>query len=500
MDVTEARDRIRLAYDPDVLQAAAQRLAHVLGGHFRSVLREETPVLNWQAPEEAIEAARETARGGGQTASATDTVDHFERLARMILTRGHNLHHPRYVGHQVPAPVPLAGLFDAIGAVTNQVMAVYEMGPWATATEQAMIRELAQYLSWPTGTFAGFVTHGASLANLNALLVARNVTLRSSWRDGLAQSAPAPVVLVQADAHYSLSRAAGILGLGVDHVIKVPLDPQRRMDPTALEQLIRSSRDAGHPIIAVVACACSTPIGAFDPLNAIADVCERHDVWLHVDAAHGGSALLSPRHRHLVDGLQRADSLVWDAHKMLFVPALCAMLFFRDRRHSYEAFTQDAPYLFDPAAAGLAEYDLGLRTVECTKRAATFGLWGVWSLFGPQLFIDLVDVTFQLGAQFYDLLREAPDFEPLHIPQCNIVTFRYCPPSLREADPQMQARFLRQLRRTVIESGEFYLVATQLNGAEALRVTFINPLTTRAHQEQLLQTLRRHAQVLLESA
>ena len=168
--------------------------------------------------------------------------------------------------------------------------------------------------------------------------------------------------------------------------------------------------------MAVVACACATPIGAFDPLDEIADVCRRHGVWLHVDAAHGGAAVLSDRHRHLVAGLERADSVVWDAHKMLFVPGLCAFVLYRDKRHRFEAFRQDAPYLFDPAAPGLAEYDSGMKTVECTKRAAAFGLWGVWSLFGRQLFADMVDVTFALGRTFYEKLPAADDFVPLHEP------------------------------------------------------------------------------------
>src|SRR5690606_3885451 len=130
------------------------------------------------------------------------------------------------------------------------------------------------------------------------------------------------------------------------------------------------------------------------------------------------------------------DSLIWDAHKMLFVPALCAFVFYRNPEHRFEAFRQDAPYLFDPAAPGLADFDSGMKTIECTKRAAAFGLWGAWSLFGPELFGDLVDRTFDLGRVFYEKLTEADDFVPLHEPQCNIVAFRYVPAELREAPPE----------------------------------------------------------------
>jgi L-2,4-diaminobutyrate decarboxylase len=271
------------------------------------------------------------------------------------------------------------------------------------------------------------------------------------------------------------------------------------MDPQLLDAEITRLRAEDRPIVAVVACACATPTGAFDPLPDIAAVCGRHEVWLHVDAAHGGAALLSDRHRHLLTGLELADSVVWDAHKMLFVPALCAFVMYRDKAHGFDAFRQDAPYLFDPAAPGLAEYDSGVRTVECTKRAAAFGLWGVWSLFGRQLFADMVDVTFALGRTFYEKLAETEDFVPLHEPECNIVVFRHIPAELRDAPVERISAFQLELRRSLIESGEFYIVPSKHQGVGALRVTIINPLTTPDHLDRLMEALRRQGKELLGS-
>ena len=488
--IAESQQRIRLAFDPSLLKSAGEAMARKLGTHLAAVQASQGRVLNWADPRENIARAASWTDGVGPETDPAWLIARFETLVGEILGRGHNLHDPRYVGHQVPAPVPLAGLFDAVGSVTNQVMAVYDMGPWSTAVELAMVGKLAGYLGWTEGDYAGLVTHGATLANLNALLAARNIRLPGCWEAGFMQQ-DQPVLIVQADAHYSIARAAGILGLGTRQVIKVSVDERRRMNVAHLKEILQARQSQGQPIIAVVACACSTPTGAFDPLPEIADACEQHEVWLHVDAAHGGSALLSERHRHLVAGLERADSLVWDAHKMLFVPALCAFLFFKRKADSYQAFQQDAPYLFDPTAPGLAEFDLGLRTMECTKRAASFGLWGVWSMFGPQLFADMIDTTFGLGQLFYDKLRAAPDFEPLHEPQCNIVAFQHLPDEVRNMTSAAQGDFQRKLRRKTIESGEFYLVATNLNGTDALRVTIINPLTTADHLDRLLQTLRR---------
>ncbi len=496
-ELTAARNRIRVAYSPELLGQLGRQLADQLTRQLEQVESSRAKVLNWKEPAENIrEAAAELGRAREPSPNAA-MAEEFGRLVSLMLDHGHNLHDPRYIGHQVPASVPIAGLFDAVGSVTNQVMAVYEMGPWATAVERALIDEVGRTVGFTPGEFSGLVTHGGSLANLTGLLTARNVSLAGVWEKGLTRCPVSPVVVVHGDAHYSVARAAGILGLGADGVIKAELDERRRMDPAKLDQVLSRLRAEGRLIVAVVACACATPIGAFDPVDAIADVCEKHSVWLHVDAAHGGAACFSERHAHLVHGLQRADSVVLDAHKMLFAPALCAFVFYRQKANQFEAFRQSAPYLFDPTDPGLAEFDSGMKTVECTKRAAAFGLWGIWSLFGRELFGDLVDVTFATAGELYRLLCEADDFVPLHVPQCNIVTFRYLPVELRDSSPDRIGLLQRSIRQSLIRSGEFYIVQTELEGQAALRVSVMNPLTERGHLMQLLQAIRETGQRLL---
>ncbi|MBN1854593.1 MAG: aminotransferase class I/II-fold pyridoxal phosphate-dependent enzyme [Pirellulales bacterium] len=500
MELDETRQRMDAAYDPELFRTAGHRMVDLLADHLAQTETAQRAVLPWcNPPENVLQADRFLEMAVPKIADRDALANHFAQLVQTMLARGLNLHDPRYIGHQVPASVPVGGLFDGVGAVTNQVMAIYDMGPWATSIERALVYRLGRQIGWSEPTFSGLVTHGGSLANLTALLTARNVRLGDVWERGALRSGLSPVILVHADAHYSVTRSAGILGLGTGHVLPVPPDDRRRMDPNRLDEMLRNLRAKNQPVVAVVACACATPIGAFDPLEAISDVCRRHDVWLHVDAAHGGAACFSPRYRHLVAGLDRADSIIWDAHKMLFVPALCAFVFYRCGAHQFETFRQDAPYLFDPAAPGLAEYDSGLRTIECTKRAAAFGLWGIWSLFGSQLFNDLVDITFSMGRVFYEKLAAAPDFEPLHEPECNIVVFRYVPEPLREAPVEQLGRFQLDLRRRLIESGDFYIVSTNLNGAGALRVTIINPRTEPEHLDRLMDAIRKHGRALLDS-
>ncbi len=492
MSALDARRRILQAYSPETLRRLAENLSARIAEHFHQVTGREGPVLNWAAPEENVPAARKWTEDldAGSPENLDALQGRFREWVDACLSHGNNLHHPRYIGHQVPASVPIAALFDFVGSVTNQVMAIYEMGPWATAVERAMIDRVGGVLGLDMQNSTGLITHGGSLGNLTALLTARNVVLGDAWEAGLAGREKAPVIVVHADAHYGVARSAGVLGLGTNQIIRAALDDRRRMDPQRMDELLARLRRDGTPIVAVSGCACATPIGAFDRLPEIADVCRRHDVWLHVDAAHGGAAAFSDRYRHLVAGLDQADSFICDAHKMMFVPALCAFVFYRNRDHRFEAFRQEAPYLFDPSAPGMAEYDSGLMTIECTKRAAAYGLWGIWSLFGKQLFTDMVNTTFDLGCRFHEMLTEADDFEPLHEPECNIVAFQYVPHRLRGASRKEVGEFNRGLRRRLIESGKFYIVQTTLDGIGALRVTIINPLTTETDLSELMGTLR----------
>jgi len=192
-NLAAARTRIAAAYDPETLAAAGHALVDTLAAHLARVQAGDANALNWSDPAALVRAARHrldhSACGLAHEAVAARITD----LARDCLAHGQNLHHPHYVGHQVPASMPLAALFDLVGSVTNQVMAIYEMGPWATAVERAVIDTVGEQLGFEPGHFAGLVTSGGSLANLTGLLTARNVALGDAWTAGLAGRRPAPV-------------------------------------------------------------------------------------------------------------------------------------------------------------------------------------------------------------------------------------------------------------------------------------------------------------------
>jgi len=381
---------------------------------------------------------------------------------------------------------------ELIAGVLNQSVAVYEMAPAETHIERQTVRWLCDLLGWPDSA-DGVFTSGGSLGNLTALLAARNhATEGVAWQHGV-RACPELAIMVSKEAHYSVARAAGILGIGEDGVLSVQVNERFQMEPAALAACHRQAIKQGKKVFAVVASAGTTATGSYDPLREIGEYCREHKVWFHVDGAHGASVLLSPKYRDLADGIALADSLVWDAHKLLFVPSLATAVLFRERKHNFQAFSQQASYLFG-RHPGMADFDLALRTVECTKRMLAFKLWLVLKLYGATGLGELVTRTMDLARAFAALLKSEPDFELLTEPMSNIVCFRHLPNGMRTTGSPSELERLnahqQNLRQRVIASGELFLVQTQINGAVYLRTTLMNPNLTEKDLARLLKLLR----------
>ncbi len=475
------------AYAADRFRDEGHRLIELLADHLgRATGRDDAPVIRWQPPA----AARAAWPADFPEQPAEDLLAVLGRTVDGSI----RLHHSRYLGHQVPPPLPAAALVDALAALLNNGMAVYEMGGAATPMEAAVIDWMARTLGLPASA-GGVLTSGGSAGNLTALLAARQARAGFDvWTEG-AHAGPPLAVLVAATAHYSIGRAVRALGWGDGGAIAVAVDDRHRMRPDDLPRALAAAAAAGRKVIAIVASAGSTATGAFDPLPAIADVAAAHGLWLHVDGAHGASAALSTRHRHLVDGIDRADSVVWDAHKLMAMPALCTAVLYRDDVRGYHAFAQDASYLFlGDAADGERErpwWDVGLRTLECTKRMLGTIVYASLRAYGVGAFRDYVDRTFALGAALAARIAAAPDFELATPPDANIVCFRYRPdPALAGAElDALQAR----IRQRCLERGHTYFLQTRLAGATWLRSALMNPLTEGRDLDELLATIRAAA-------
>jgi L-2,4-diaminobutyrate decarboxylase len=397
-------------------------------------------------------------------------------LARTVLANSNHLRHPRYMGHQVAVPM-LPSLFaDFLAGAVNNGMAVYEMGPAATAVEKGVVRWMTRKLGWEQG--AGILTHGGSLGNLTALLAARARMFPESWRDGTPAGT---VVLASEMAHYSVERAAAILGIGSRNVVPVPVDGALRIHVPSLRRIFAEQTEANREVLAVVANAGATANGAIDPLREIGEFCWNEGVWLHVDGAHAGPAAISRKYRGLVDGIELADSVIWDTHKLLGTSALACAALFRDPASLAGTFEQHAPYLFSEGEK--PGEDHSLHTFECTKAPLGLKLFFNLAAVGEDGLAAHVERLFDQARRFHELLAARPGFECFGPPQSNILLFRF------GKDSALQDR----LRRRLVLEGDFYLTRTTVRREAWLRLVIQNPFTEESDVAALADRIEQVA-------
>jgi L-2,4-diaminobutyrate decarboxylase len=403
------------------------------------------------------------------------------RLERDVLGSAIRLSHPMYLGHQVSAPVPAAIWSEMVAAALNNSLAVREMSPGATALETQLVRWLAELAGFGPGA-GGTLTSGGTEATFAALLAARAATMPDAWERGVGDDPP--VLVAGEHAHYAVTRAAGELGLGMSRVVAVP-SRDWRMDAAALEATLERLGREGRRVMAVVATAGSTATGSFDDLERIGSLCEERGVWLHVDAAHGASALLSARHRHRLAGLSRARSIAWDPHKMMLVPLSAGMVLVREERELEAAFAQRAPYLFHGGEGRM--WDQGVRSFQCSRRFDALKVWVALQRYGADGIGALYDRLADVAAALHREVVRRPEFSAVHEPESNIVCFRYAPPG----GPAGAAldELNREVRERYNQSGAGWLTTTMLGGERVLRVTVMNPRSAEAHVVALLDGL-----------
>jgi L-2,4-diaminobutyrate decarboxylase len=402
------------------------------------------------------------------------------RIDRDLLSGVNRLAHPMYMGHQVSAPLAAAIWMESLKAAVNNSAAVREMSPAGTAVERQVIRwmcDLAGLGAEAGGTF----TSGGTEATFTALLAARARALPDAGERGVGEGAP--VVLAGEHAHYAVTRAVAELGLGMRRAVAVP-SRDHRMDTRALAGRLAQLRAEGAPVMAVVATAGSTATGSFDDLDTIGRLCEEHDAWLHVDGAHGASALVSARHRHRVRGIERARSIAWDPHKLLLMPLGTGMLLVRDEAELDRAFLQRAPYLFH--GAGGRVLDQGVRSFLCSRPVDVLKLWVALQRYGLEGLAAAHDHLCDVAHGLWELIGTRDDFEAMHEPESNILCFRWRGPGL---DDEALDDRNRRLREAYNLSGAGWITTTVLDGRRVLRVTIMNPRTRASHTRALLDGL-----------
>lgn len=469
-------DLLTAAYSPNAFRQQAHALVDLLADHLALAETGQNPTLNYLDPTDQLAYWE----ADFTQPANPDPVP----LWGEIIKRSIHLHNPKFMGHQVSVPLPLAALTSVLTGLLNNGQAVYEMGMTGNAHERIVTDWLAQKLGLGPDS-GGFLTSGGTLANLTALLTARALVAGTDvWQEG---STNRLAIMVSEEAHYCVDRAARIMGLGSDGIIKIPTNERFQMRTELLEPYLKQANERGLTVFAVIGSACSTSTGSYDDLTTIADFCQKHKLWFHADGAHGGVAALSEIYRPLVQGIERADSVVVDFHKMMMMPALVTAVVYKRDGDAFRTFQQKAQYLWADASAK-DWFNSGKRAFECTKLMMSAKVYTVMRTYGEEIFTQHVDLLYGLAREFAHHIQQQPGFELAVMPESNIVCFRYVG---YETNPDQIDVLNSSIRQQLLTDGQFYIVQTTLRGQVWLRVSIMNSLTTMVHLKEMLLTVKR---------
>jgi glutamate/tyrosine decarboxylase-like PLP-dependent enzyme len=381
------------------------------------------------------------------------------------------------------------GVFaDALAAAMNPSCAGGNHA--AIHVERQVLQWFRRLLGFPASSM-GLLVSGGSMATMTALAVARHVKSGVDVRANGLRDAPRPFAFyMSSEAHGCARKAIELLGFGSASIRTIPVDADYRMKVDALDAALREDRARQVQPIAVVATAGSTNTGAIDDLEAITGVCRRHDVWLHVDAAYGGAAILSSEYGDRLRAVSRADSVAVDPHKWLFVPVEAGLVLVRDADAMRSAFSLVPPYLrTDGSATGVggppwfSEYGF-----QQTRGFRALKVWMTMQQFGLRGYQAAIDDNVALARYLADRVRSSPDFDLMAPPSLSVVCFRYRHASL--PDEEALASLNRALLERLQLGGEAFITSTELRGRFVLRACIVNYRSTRADVDRMLEAIR----------
>jgi aromatic-L-amino-acid/L-tryptophan decarboxylase len=378
---------------------------------------------------------------------------------------------PLYLGYIGSTGLEIGVLASALMATYDANLAVAAGG--ADLVEEQTLRWVADFVGFPFAE--GAFTSGGMTSTLTALLAAREQALPGCRVDGLGDRKAA--VYCSAESHHSVVRAVEVCGLGSSAVRSIPVDEKHRMRPEALEKALSKDIAAGVVAVAVVATAGTTLTGAVDPLDAVADVCDRHGVWLHVDGAYGLPGAAAPSAAPLFAGLERADSATIDAHKWLGVQKSCSVVLLSERDRLRAAFGHEERYMLHVGDVANPVDS----TLEYSRPFRSLRLWMAFRVYGAARYRAWIEATLANARLLADALRESPEFELLHDPMLSTICFQHIPPGADDVDAH-NIKLAREMQR----DGRVFLAPATVDGHACLRVCFVNFRTTPDEVEFVL--------------
>ena len=461
------RDQVHQA--ADAVAAALRRARHVHSGVRPDELAPDFEALDLDTPPGDMPAA-------------------LDELRRLYLDHAVYFHHPRYAAHlNCPVLVPSVAAEVVLSAI-NSSLDTWDQSAGATFIEQKLIAWTAARAGLPEAA-DGVFTSGGTQSNLMAVLLMRDAWCAREYGHGRVQTHGLPAaasrlrIFVSEASHFSLAKAAALLGLGHEAVVGVACDGARRMDVAALERAIAHSREQGVIPIAVVATLGTTDFGSLDDLGPIGAVCDAQHLWLHVDAAYGCGLLVSIAHRARIAGLERADSLTVDYHKSFFQPVSCSAFIVADGAQ-LGLVTHHADYLNPREAAAAGTPDQVNKSLQTTKRFDALKLWLTLRTVGADAVGAAFDGAIALARATCELMLAEPRLELLHRPELSTIVFRYRP-CLTTSEAELD-RLNGAIRAQLARDGEAMIAATRVGGRRYLKFTLLNAATTVEQMREIV--------------
>ena len=441
-----------------------------------------------QQPYTGKSAAELAAFVDGELLSNTGSFKEVLGKLSAIISNSVVVAHPHTAAHLHCPPLLSALAAELVVSALNQSMDSFDQAPIATVLEKKLIRWLCAEAALPE-TSGGTFTTGGTQSNYMGLLLARDAYSQSRWnwsaqKAGLPPEAHRLRVFCSDVAHFTVEKSVAQLGLGTDSVVRVAVDEQFRMKPEALQAALAAIRAERLLPFAVVATAGTTDFGSIDPLPEIASLAQAHGAWLHVDAAYGGALLFSNRHRNKLRGIEAADSLSVDFHKLFWQPVPCAVFLLRDRRH-FDSMKLHADYLNPELHEEQGIPDLVTNSLLTSRRFDALKLWVTFHTVGRAKLSAMIERTIELADHAAAIVRNTPQLRLVHEPSLSTVVFRYVP-AKKEIDAD---RLNATLRQRLFDRGIAVIGHTRVRGWQCLKFTFMNPTVTESQTEDLIRVV-----------
>ncbi|XP_015276853.1 PREDICTED: cysteine sulfinic acid decarboxylase [Gekko japonicus] len=446
-------------------------------------------VCDWKEPEELHQILDLDLKDSGESRERL-----LERC-REVIRYSVKTCHPRFFNQLFSGLDPHALTGQLITDMLNTSQYTYEIAPVFVLMEEVVLKQLRKLIGWEGGD--GIFCPGGSISNIYAMNVARYHCFPECKQKG-NWAVPRLAAFTSVECHYSIQKGAAFLGIGTDNVYLVAVDEKGKMIPADLEKQIKQAKSERAVPFFVNATCGTTVLGAFDPLAEIAEVCARHKVWLHVDAAWGGSALLSRKHRHLLDGINRADSVAWNPHKMLMTGLQCSAFLLQ---HSSDLLQKchcaKATYLFQTDKFYDMSYDRGDKTIQCGRKVDCLKLWLMWKANGTRGLEQRVDRAFAFTRYLADEIKKREGFQLVQEPEFINLCFWFVPPSLRGKEGSTDyshrlGKVAPAIKERMMKKGSM-MVSYQPHGNRAnfFRQVVTNPAVTKADLDFFLDEIER---------